>query len=317
MVNDKDLCESIGYAWLRSLREAEAGATEKPDAVADEAAARVIMSPTKEFMFFFFSLGHDWELRSCYCYVMHGKPDGTVTSLRCSVETSWYPMIWNSCTVMCGGGTANNRHPLLKMLQKHQLRSKLLQMKCVLAFIGHWGWAVSRRRFSVQGHLQALSASTLKQKTSEKRFLKNYLDIIECIVEHDVSWWIAPGGSRYGIPVKMKGCHGCSSWHVSGRSCDFGFARPACGRPSDETLHMRQADADAAEEAVGFMGSEELWRVHLTFISRYHKLPPLRWHLSFFPTCEAVLVFLPSEMCLGCSWTLRVSSVKALVEGAF
>ena len=46
---------------------------------------------------------------------------------------------------------------------------------------------MSRRRFSVQGHLQALSASTLKQKTSEKRFLKNYLDIIECIVEHDVS----------------------------------------------------------------------------------------------------------------------------------
>ena len=53
MVNDKDLCESIGYAWLRSLREAEAGATEQPDAVADEAAARVIKSPRKSLCSFF------------------------------------------------------------------------------------------------------------------------------------------------------------------------------------------------------------------------------------------------------------------------
>ena len=108
-----------------------------------------------------------------------------------SAETSWYPVKMNSCTAMCGGGTSTNRHPLLKMLQKlkHLLRSKVLQMKCVLAVLGRRGWTVSRRRFSVEGHLQALSActSSVKQKASEKRFLQNYLGIIECIVEHDVS----------------------------------------------------------------------------------------------------------------------------------
>ena len=34
---------------------------------------------------------------------------------------------------------------------------------------------MSRRRFSVQRHLQALSASTLKQKTSEKEILEELL----------------------------------------------------------------------------------------------------------------------------------------------
>ena len=64
---------------------------------------------------------------------MHGKPDGTVTSLRCSAETSCYPMKWNSCTVMCGGGIATNRHPLLKVWK---LKGKLLQMICVSAVLG-------------------------------------------------------------------------------------------------------------------------------------------------------------------------------------
>ena len=270
------ICKSCGEWWSMTKTCVKALATHgcdpwgKPKQVRLKSQMRSQMRQLQELSWvhervyvLFFSLGHDWELRSCYCYVMHGKPDGTVTSLRCSVETSWYPMIWNSCTVMCGGGTANNRHPLLKMLQKHQLRSKLLQIKCVLAFIGHWGWAVSRRRFSVQGHLQALSASTLKQKTSEKRFLKNYLDIIECIVEHDVSWWIAPGGSRYGIPVKMKDATVAAVDMFPGVLVTLvlrGLHVAALRR----TLHMRQADADAAEEAVGFMGSEELWRVHLT-----------------------------------------------------
>ena len=45
-----------GCARLRSLREAEAEATEEPDAVADEAAARVIKSPRKSLCFFFLSM---------------------------------------------------------------------------------------------------------------------------------------------------------------------------------------------------------------------------------------------------------------------
>ena len=47
--HDSTVCE-----WLRSVREAEADATEELDAVPDEAAARAIKSPRKSFMVVFF-----------------------------------------------------------------------------------------------------------------------------------------------------------------------------------------------------------------------------------------------------------------------
>ena len=73
------------------MREAEADATEEPDAVPDEAAARVIKR--KSFMVVF---------------LMNLKQHNTLSKMGFSAETPWYWYLakMEYCTVVCAGGVA-------------------------------------------------------------------------------------------------------------------------------------------------------------------------------------------------------------------
>ena len=86
-------------------------------------SARVIKSPRKSFMFVFFMMGHDWEVVLWYSY----------TVICVLVESQLAQLAELDIAAV----SSIARNPLLKPLQKlkHQPRSKLRQMNCVLAVL--------------------------------------------------------------------------------------------------------------------------------------------------------------------------------------
>ena len=94
--------DSTGCAWLRSLREAEADATEEPDAVADEAATRVIKSPPKSLCLFFSAWG---MIEKLFCDAREARRYCYWTGI---FSRNFMVSCEDHYTVVCAGGIATN-----------------------------------------------------------------------------------------------------------------------------------------------------------------------------------------------------------------